>query len=403
MKFIFKVFKYLFLLIIILILLGLTTVFVGHKFLFPVPFSSETSLAPIQEDGFCFGVECQAKFENAEEFIPEFAKQVKTHNQIAADLWPNNSLVNLHAVVQSIEKKTAWHITPQGEISLLSKAELKALVPARTPYDTGFIAFENDSIKGVYLAISEKGVKNVSIYEKYQYLGTYDLFLTYSHEMFHIAEQDTKWSSPDEIFNRGRDERYDDVEARIIRNQLFNKVLKAVSAIDNETRDTLTRQVLTIYEGYKKNFAEDYKSSIYFDRIEGTAHYYELLSSLYAAYPEQVYSAETLDQALTVLARNIDRYQSLGLVSSGYQIGAWVCILLDKWNSDNPDKWKDEIIKNGNTTPLSILAEGFGDFELATVEKIDNKEREKIIDKLEKEKNYDPKPRIFQFFYQLIF
>ncbi len=402
MKRLFKTLKYILLFFILTVVLALATIFVGHKYLYPIPYSEIQTVEDIREDGFCFGVGCHPEAKTAAEFIPIFAKQIERYNKIAPSLWPDNLVVDIYAVIESIENSNAYLVSPQGDITELNRKELKALVPVRQPYDVGFAPFENDSIKGVYLALSEESLKNVLTYEKYQHLGTYDLFITYVHEMFHIAEQDKKWSSPDEIINRAKNERLDDIEARIIRNQLLQKLVDAVVATDAASRDSLILQALSIYKKYKNECTADYESSLYFDRVEGTAYYYELISCLYVAYPKQVFSHESLNNALTILAKHFNPYQEVGLVTSAYYIGAWASVLLDRIDRGEGE-WKNEIIENPNSTPLSILEQRYEDFDLIDLEPVTNELREKVLLAIEEEKNIDVKPNIFRFLYQLIF
>lgn len=168
-----------------LILLVLLTIYVGHKFIYPIPYSAIATIPDIEEDGFCFGVNCRPAAKDADSFIPVFAGQIRNYNHIAPVLWPGNNVVNLYAAVESIEHNKSWLISPEGTVTKITTEELRELCPVRSRFNIGFNPFSNDTINGVYLALSEEALKNLLEYQYYQYLGTYDLFLTYSHEMFH--------------------------------------------------------------------------------------------------------------------------------------------------------------------------------------------------------------------------
>jgi hypothetical protein len=49
--------------------------------------------------------------------------------------------------------------------------------------------FTNNAEKGIILTINEDILKNPESFKKYAHLGTYDLFITYVHELFHEYEQ----------------------------------------------------------------------------------------------------------------------------------------------------------------------------------------------------------------------
>lgn len=404
MKKILKFLKYCLYAFILLIVLGLATIYIGHKFIFPIPYSETPTIPDLKEDGLCLGVGCQPTAKTVDEFVPVFANQIKRYNQIAPSLWPDNQVVNLYAAVQSIETGKSWLISPEGEIKSLSTDELEKLCPVRAQYNIGFEFCKNDATPSVYLALSEEALDNVLEYQKYQYLGTYDLLLTYSHEMFHTLEQDEKWESPQTIENRGRDPMFDNLEARTERRLTSQLLQEAVAAETKSQRDTLILQALSNYQYYKDTFPEDYKAATYFDRIEGTAHYYEIVSSLYSAYPEQVNSKDTLYKALSLLAKsnNSQPYEEPGVVTESYVLGAWTGFLLDEIQADNSN-WKTEIMQNPDLTPLDILAQQYEGKPLPDPIKPSADLEDQVKDAILKEENKEVAPGIFRMLYQLIY
>lgn len=399
-----KFLKYSLFTIIILIVLGLAFIYAGHKYIFPIPFSATTTISDIKSEGFCLGVNCQPRTITASEFIPAFANQIKNYNQVAPSLWPQNHVVNLYAAVQSIESGSTWLISPNGDTRSLTKNELIALCPSRPKYNIGFAPFRNDSIQGVYLALSEDALKNVLEYQQYQYLGTYDLLLTYSHEMFHSYEQDKNWKTPQTIDNRSRNPGFDNPKARVERHLITKLLLNSAAAATQPERDSLILQSISNYQKYKNDYPNDYNAARYFDRIEGTAHYYEIMSSLYSAYPQQVNSKEKLIEAMRVLAsgNNPKPYSEPGIITESYIIGAWTGFLLDEVQ-DNNNQWKTAIMEDPVLTPLDILSRQFQDFTLPSPIKASPEIENEVLSAIKKEKDKKVAPGIFRMLYQMIF
>lgn len=400
MKTLIKIIKFLFFGFIGLILFVLVGIYIGHKFIFPIEKSDAPTIADIKEDGFCLGVGCQPKIETAEEYVKVLAAQIRRYNTNAEAFWPDNRVKNQYAIVESIEKKDAWLISPTGEITSLTKSELKELAPVRQPYDTGFLPFETDEIQGMYMALSEVALNNYLSFEKYQYLGTYDMFLTYSHEFFHILEQDV-WKSPENIYNRARNERRDNLEARSARNLLYEQVLAAVIANSN-TKEQKTLEAIATYVKYKKDFPEDYQDGKYFDRVEGGARYFELNTSLYAAYPDQIKSLEDIDRALVTLAKHENPLTEVGLISEGYAIGGWAGVLLDQL-TDNPLEWKKELEEKAEYSTLDLLENLYAGADLPSTDSIGADRKQKVQEAIDAIENKSTKPAIFRMLYQLIF
>ncbi len=397
-----KFLKFVLISLVVFFVLLYGTIFIGHKLLFPIEKSEHATLPDIEADGFCFGVGCQAGATTVESYMPVFAEQVKRYNEKAEIFWPDNHVTGLYALVQSIEKNRAWLVSPQGEIEEINKSRIKELSPIRPRYDTGFDLFETEDIRGVYLALSEVALKNILSYEKYFYLGTYDMLLTYTHEMFHMVEQGEHWDSPEDVSNRARSDFLDQAEMLTERNLIYRQVLNAVAEPDEQLRDSLVRQLLANYNAFQSNYPDAVKNAHYFDRIEGTAFYFELITSLYSAYPEQVYSEETLKNALRVLARHSYPVGDVGLVSSSYPLGGWSCVLLD-FLAEDKDLWKQEIMENSELTPLDILAKAYANAELPEAEKVSDEVAKEVAEAIEEVENKKVAPAIFRMLYQMLF
>ena len=52
-----------------------------------------------------------------------FANQVKVYHKIAPSLWPKNKNVNQYAIVNGVDDKKFWMVTPTGEVSDMTKKE----------------------------------------------------------------------------------------------------------------------------------------------------------------------------------------------------------------------------------------------------------------------------------------
>ena len=119
---------------------------------------------------------------------------------------------------------------------------------------------------------------------------------------------------------------------------------------------------LSTYENYKKQFPDDYRNSVFADRMEGTAYYYELISCLYASYPGKIEDRESLNRALALLATREDIYVVAGLATEGYHVGGFACVLLDRFEDD----WQERLMADAEMTPIEMLSRHFADTVLPT-------------------------------------
>jgi hypothetical protein len=326
-------------------------VFLGHKVIFKAETSDVPTIAPAQNAEFTLGAQAHTQPKTTDEYIDLFARQIRRYNEIAPAIWKDNSLVNKSAVVETMDGNGAWFISPDGSVRTFSKGEFTEMgvIPAR--YFNGFSVFDG----GAYVAVSQEDLENCLIWQKYLHLGTYDPFITFSHELFHAVEQ-PRWANADHLPNAtAREEYFDNVPARAKRALLQKQLLAAVA---NPKDESLILSVLATYEDYKTQFPDDYENSIYPDRIEGTAYYYELLSCLYASYPEQVRDRESLNRALELLATRDDIYVAPGVVTEGYHIGGFACVLLDRVADDD---WQGRLMADAEATPIEMLSRHFAD------------------------------------------
>jgi hypothetical protein len=320
-------------------------------------------------DRFSFGMQAHVFHpETVDQFVPVFAVQLARYNQIAHSLWPNNTLVDQSVVLEDVDTSRFWYIAPDGATKVLSEEEIEDMGISRRYSSDDFSFFEG----GMYITISEQSVRDKLGADKL-HVGAYDSILWLTHEGFHKFQSD-EWISPEseDIPNRERDEFFANIDARAKRNLLQRQIMRAVA---NPGDTALILDALATYEDYKIQNPDDYLLTWYFDKIEGTAKYFEVVSSLYIFYPDQVNSKEDLERAFTYLARYEDNYLSLGIVSESYNLGIFAGALLDRLVED----WKERIMRDPRLTPLEILSDHFKDETLPEPKKLTQEEIESVI------------------------
>jgi hypothetical protein len=371
-----KVLKILVMMVVSLVALVYGGVFLGHKVFFKEETSSVPTIQPARNAEFTLGVQGHTQPQTIDEYVGVFARQVERYNEVAPVCWPNSVLANRSVVVEALEDNKFWLVSPDGSVTPLSKNELLERGVSRSPYFNGFGVFEG----GAYAAVSQEDLENCLLWQRYLHLGTYDPFITFVHESFHGVEQ-ALWADASHLPNAAsRNEHFDNVPARVKRTLLQKQLLAAIA---NPGELSLILDALATYEDYKTQFPDDYKNSVYSDRIEGTAYYYELISCLYASYPEKIQDRESLNRALMLLATREDIYVGCGLVVEGYLIGGFACVLLDRFE----DGWQARLTADAEMTPIEMLSRRFAgtalpgprqptDGEIAAVEAAINQERE---------------------------
>jgi hypothetical protein len=385
-----KFLKVLLIVVVSLVVLVYGGIFLGHKVLFVEKTSDVPTLPAAQNAEFTLGVQAHEQPTTMEAYVEVLGEQIKRYNEVAPGLWPDNALINRSAIVESLENGKFWLISPDGSVSGLSKKEAIEITSLNS-YSGGFSSFDG----GMYLAATLEDLNNYLSWQKYLHLGTYDLFITFSHESFHETEQ-IKWATSSDVPNASRDEFLGDVDARAKRSLLQKQLLAAI-ATPGDTG--LVLDAVATYKDYKERFPEDYKNALFFDRIEGTAYYYEIISCLYAAYPGTVVDSASLDRALSLLATREDVYVSLGLVTEGYNVGGFAGFLLDRVEPD----WKSRLMKEADLSPMEMLLEFYEGEALPPPKVLTQAE----IDEVGAEINAPPETNgpvlLFRMLYQLLF
>jgi hypothetical protein len=390
MKLLAKVFKVLLILVVSVVALVYGGVFLAHKVIFKEPFSKVPTIQPVTDGTMTLGLQPNQPV-NIEGYVTLLASQLKRYNEIAPSLWPDSAVTGQSIIVEEINSQKFWLISPDGVVSTLQQDEALAYGFYRTNFFGGFDPYEG----GMYLAVAESDLTNYLLFEKYLHVGTYDAFITFTHESFHMKEQ-AKWAAMDSVPNIDREEFLENTNARAKRSLLQRQLLKAINA---QADKQLILEALATYEDYKTQFPDDYNYSIFTDRDEGTAYYYELVSSLYSAYPSQINSREDLYRALALLATRDDIYVDIGLVAEGYNIGGFACVLMDMLGYD----WKAQLMSDAYATPIEMLAGLFNGETLPSPAPLTQQEIDAVSEKI-KTMNADEGPSLlFKFLYEMLF
>jgi len=281
-----------------------------------------------------------------DEFVPVFAYEMARYNQAAPLCWPDNAVFGKSVVLEDVDTNRFWLIAPDGAVSELSEEDAGMMGVSRRDRPDDFSFYDG----GMYITVSDQSVKDKYGWDK-PHVGAYDSILWLTHEGFHKWEQDGKWSRPDQEadVNSDREEFLLDISARAKRGILQRQLMRAAAEPGNTG---LILDALATYEDYKTQNAGDYENAMYFDRIEGTAQYFELVSSLYIFYPGGINSKADLERAFVDMAQYEDSYVRLGAVSESYNIGMFACVLPDRLDGN----WKEEIMSDPCATPLEILS-----------------------------------------------
>ncbi|MCL2608892.1 MAG: hypothetical protein FWD94_03185 [Treponema sp.] len=374
-------------------------VFLGHKVFFPIKHSSVPTIEAVTDGTFTFGAQAHAnRPANLAEYVELLAAQLRRYNELAPQLWPDNPLIDQMVIAEGIQSGRFWQIMPDGRAEPISKRDALAFGFGRNAYTGGFSFFDGDTdggtYGGVYLAIDEQNLTNYLMWQQYLHLGTYDAILFLTHEGFHARVQ-SGWDGPEVIHNRGRNEYADNLPARAARALLQEQLLEAVIR-RGEKAPIL--DALATYADWKQTFPEDFANALYFDRIEGTAYYYELVTGLLAGYPEQV-GPENLPEALALLASRPDIYVQHGLISESYTVGAFSAVLLDDLRPD----WKEKLAADGNASPAEMLLAHFAAESLPEPRQITQAEIEAVAESLRRPAENRGKPLVFKFLFDILF
>lgn len=205
--------KWFFIVIIGLVVLLYATVFIGHKFLFKLHSTNQPTIAAVSSSNYRFGAAARTQPKTMLGYVKVVSSQVKNYNEHLNNYWPNNPQKNQYLIAQDVKTKTAYLVNPSGEYKKLTSKQFDSYNVPSTMQVTGeWNPFSGNGIEGAYITVSPQALSNYYVYQRYEHLGTYDQFLSYSHELFHTITQ-KNWGD-NKYGNLNRDERLSDSTGR---------------------------------------------------------------------------------------------------------------------------------------------------------------------------------------------
>ncbi|MCR8845280.1 hypothetical protein NQ117_16465 [Paenibacillus sp. SC116] len=192
--------------------------------------------------------------------------------------------------------------------------------------------------------------KDKPLQERFEpHTSTPSSFMTTTHEMFHFYDQPS-WPLEDGTQYGSRSSIYPtESKPRIQRAMLFQSLYKAYS--EPQASDKYLGHAAYWHEQYKQDNPTEYKSSIYFDIIEGTATYVEKMADVYGAFKRSA----TTEQIRTYLSKqytDVIKTEFVTFDSESYILGSLSALLLDAMHKD----WKHSATKGHN--PIELLLNG---------------------------------------------
>jgi len=393
MKKLIKVVKVLIILTIIKIAVVGGGIFLGHKVFFKMPYAAAPTIESVTDGKMAFGPEAHKHVpKTVKEMVDVLAVQLVHYNNIAESVWPNVNLVNQSLVVEDYQKNEFYYISPQGDIEKISRQEALDMGVSRMPTLNGFNIYDG----GMYLAMIDEDIQNYLIWQKYLHYGIFDAFIFFNHEGFHIKEQ-IKWEKMNQVPNAERKSYLDAAAERTTRYFLQIELMDAAA---NPGQPDKILEALAMYQYWKETYPEDFQNAIIFDRVEGTAYYFEIITCLLSAYHEQIQTHEDVQHALTLLATRPEIYIGHGLDMEGYTVGAFAGFLLDRLGVD----WKQTLMDTADATPMSLLYEHFNGTALPEPYKITQEDIDYVVARIDTKDPNDASglPMLFKMLYEFM-
>lgn len=152
-----------------------------------------------------------------------------------------------------------------------------------------------------------------------------------------------------------------------------------MKAVTHPKDKTLVLQAIATYNEYKTKYKTDFDNAHYWDRTEGSAQYMEIMTALYTYFPDQLSTDKDITHAIQTLGKQTKGYgNSTGNVEESYYIGAFAGLLLDNYDSS----WKMKLMKDKNTTPMSLLADYFQNEKLPAYTPLNEEDKNKLLEKI---------------------
>jgi len=360
-----------------------------------------TSTVVLENKDFRIGHASKVQPATLGEYLSIVAPQIKRFNEQADEFWPNSSFKDSVVYFITNDKRQAWKVEYDGSFNKIDNVKSVPRFESVLGYHMEFYYLkpEEHGEKGMVLVISLEDLLDQVKYEKYTHLGTYDPIITYIHEGFHIFTQSSDHWKEADISKAQREDAFDNLEARKLRTYSIKLLYKALQ--DESNRDFYVRQALRLYQTYKATFPEEYERVQYFERIEGSASYYEIVSCLQVSYPETINSTNYTD-AVALWTTNRQPQNSVGASHEAYELGAVAGVLLDMYY-DDANEWKEKLENDPASTPMGLLETLFTEEELKQVDvpEISQEYTDKLIESINKGRNV--RSNLISFLYHVFF
>lgn len=368
-----------------------------HTQLKPQP---TTSTVLYENKDFRIGHAAKDQPVTLDEYVQIAASQIGTFNEMSNSFWPASSFDGAVVYFISNDKKHAWKVNYDGSYTKIENVRSVPRYGSVMGYDMEFFPLEirSDGVKGMVIVISQDALLDQKRFEKYTHLGMYDPLLTYIHEGFHIFVQDSdRWKNA-EVSTALRENAFDNLEARKLRINTIRLLYQALQ--DDENQDMYLKQAIKLHQMYKNTFAQEYERVRYFERIEGSASYYEVVASLQVSYPEDINSTN-YTEAIGLWASNRQPEDAVGASHEAYELGAVAGVLLDM--KMDPEEWKKIIEADPMATPMGLIESLYTKDELDQVEvpEINDKFTERIVESINEGRSV--KNNLISFLYYVFF
>ena len=311
-----------------------------------------TSTVSLENQDFKIGHATKVQPLSLDDYVRQTASQIAKFNELSNSFWPGTSFDGAVVYFISNDRQHAWKVENDGSYTQIEDVKSVPRYGSVRGYEMEFfpLSMETDGVNGMVIVISQDALLDQIRYEKYTHLGTYDPLLTYIHEGFHIFAQDSdRWQDAD-VSTAIRENALDNLEARKLRTYTIRLLSQALQ--DEENRDLYLKQAVYLHQLYKRTFAQEYERVRYFERIEGTASYLEVISSLQVSYPESI-NETNYTEAVGLWAANRRPEDVLGASHEAYELGALAGALLD--TKTNPNSWKRLIETDPTATPMDLI------------------------------------------------
>jgi len=311
-----------------------------------------TSTVLLEDNDFRIGHATKTQPESLDDYVRLAASQIGKFNQMSSAFWPGTSFEGTVVYFISNDRKYAWKVEYDGSYTKIENVKSVPRYGSVMGYEMEFfpLGIETDGVKGMVIVISQDALLDQASYEKYTHVGMYDPLLTYIHEGFHVFAQDSdRWHDAD-VSTAIRENALDNLEARKLRTYTVKLLSQALQ--DEENRDLYMKQAVKLHQAYKTTFAKEYERVRYFERIEGTASYYEVVASLQTSYPETI-NITNYAKAVALWTTIRRPENILGASHEAYELGTLAGVLLDL--KTDPLEWKRKIETDPMATPMELI------------------------------------------------